>query len=404
MKSNRVLSFLTNGTPWLIEQGALETIFEIAQRKTDLEAALKERGEPLDNTHKVEMRGGVAIIPIKGALIPYGNVFSEVSGAYSVEMLMQDLAVAENNPDVRSVILMMHTPGGHTTLINEFANMIAAFPKPIVSYVVGNAASAGYWLASASDRIIVDATAMVGSIGVVMGMQSADKNAIEFVSSHAKDKRPDVSTDAGKAVVQGIVDDMEQVFIESVMNFRGMSREQITALRGGVVIGAKAVEQGFADEVGSLESVILQLNMENPMDLSTLKADYPDVYQAAFNAGAASVDVVAASKQAVTAEHDRISAILNHDEAKGRDAQAKAFAFETDMDAETVGKLLAAAPITAQDANAGGNEFKKHMDAMGNPRVGADSDDQPDTRIEADQKGWSQAFGGLSVMQGGKHS
>ena len=374
MKTSRVLSFLTNGTPWLIEQGALETIFEIAQRKTDLEAALKEYGEPLDNTHKVEMRDGVAIIPIKGALVPYGNVFSQVSGAYSVEMLIQDLAVAEHDPDVRAVLLMMHTPGGHTTLINEFANMIHAFPKPIVSYVVGNAASAGYWLASASDRIIVDATAMVGSIGVVMGMESPDKKTIEFVSSNAPDKRPDISTDAGKAVVKGIVDDMEAVFIEAVSNFRGMSHEQITALRGGVVIGAKAVEQGFADEVGSLESVIKQLNLENPMDLTVLKADHPTVYQAAFDAGVTSVDVTASSAQAATAEHDRIYAILNHDEAKGREDQAKVLADDAGVSVEMAGKLLATMPVVAEPKTRG-NEFKQHMDNLGNPDLGAGGGD-----------------------------
>lgn len=368
----KAINFITNGTPWAIQKDALENIISIASRENNLKAVLKERGEPLDNTYKVEIRDGIAIIPVTGPLFPRANLFSEISGAYSVEMLARDLAQAEINADVRGVVLQIDSPGGHTTMINEFSNQIAAFNKPIVSYVVGQAASAAYWIASATDKIILDNTAMVGSIGVVAGFASPDSKRVEIVSSHAEDKRPDIETEAGRAVIQSIVDDMEAVFIESVMNFRGMSHEQITALRGGVVIGTKAVQQGFADEVGSLEQVILNLQTENPMDLATLKADHPSVYQAAFDAGVTSVDVAAASTQAVSAEHDRISAILNHDEATGRDAQAKVFALESDMSAETAGKLLAASPKEAKAK--GGSSFEQHMDALGNPEVGADSD------------------------------
>ncbi len=105
----------------------------------------------------------------------------------------------------------------------------------------------------------------------------------------------------------------------------------------------------------------------------------------------------------VSAERTRISAILNHDEAKGRDAQARAFAFETDMDAETVGKLLAAAPAAAQDTTAGGNEFKKHMDAMGNPKVGADGEDNQ-AGSDDGKAGWDKAATKLVAMNGGKRS
>lgn len=398
---SRILSFLTNGTPWAIEQSALETIINIAERENNLEAVLKERGEPLDNSHSVQVRDGIAIIPVTGPLFPRANLFAEISGAYSVEMLARDLAQAEMNADVRGVVLQIDSPGGHTTMINEFSNQVQAFSKPIVSYVVGQAASAAYWIAAASDRIILDNTAMVGSIGVVAGFESVDKKRIEIVSSNAPDKRPDLSSDEGRAVIQSVVDDMETVFIDAVMQFRSMNREQITALRGGVVIGAKAVEQGFADEIGNLESVISQLQLENPMDLTTLKADHKDVYQAAFNEGAASVNAEQARTDGATTERERISAIMNHDEAKGRDAQAKAFALETDMDAEAAAKVLAVSPKVDTDLNKG-NQFAQHMDSLGNPKVGVDDDANNETSSDNGAAGWDKAFKGLSVLNGGK--
>ena len=387
---NRILSFLTNGTPWAIEQGALETIISIAQRENNLEAVLRERGEPLDNTRNVEIRDGIAVIPVTGPLFPRANLFSQISGAYSVEMLALDLAKTESDPDVRATVLAIDSPGGHTTMINEFAKQVADYSKPIAAYVVGSAGSAAYWIASATDKIVVDDTAMVGSIGVVAGFETPDKKRIEIVSSNAEDKRPDIATDEGRAVVQAVVDDMEAVFIEAVMNFRSMNREQITALRGGVVIGAKAVERGFADQVGSLESVITSLQKENPMDLQTLKADHNDVYQAVLNEGVASIDAEKIGADGSTAERQRISAILNHEAAEGREAQARALALDTDLAPEAAGKVLEVSPKVA--AQAPGDQFSAYMAKLGNPAVGADTDDdEPDDEKAA-----------LSLILGGK--
>jgi ClpP class serine protease len=214
-------------------------------------------------------------------------------------MLVQDLAKVENDPSVRAVVLAANSPGGHTTMIHEASQIIKAFPKPIETYVVGQAASAMYFLASASDKITLDRMAMVGSIGVVGAFSKDDGNTIEIVSSNAPDKRPDLNTEAGRGIIQNIMNDMETVFIDTVAKNRNMTKEQVTSLRGGVAVGDRAVALGFADAVGSLESVILRLQQEtNPMDLNTLKAEHEGVYKAAFQEGVQSVSVV----EAVNAE------------------------------------------------------------------------------------------------------
>lgn len=399
MPSNRTaIGFITAGTPWAIEAEALRTIIGIAQRENNLEAVLKERGAPMDNTHKVEIRSGIALIPVTGPLFPRANLFGQISGAYSVEMLAQDLAATEINPDVKSTILVIDSPGGHTTMINEFANQVADYSKPIVAYVVGQAASAAYWIASAADKIVMDSAALVGSIGVVAAFDAKDSGTIEIVSSNAPDKRPDITGDAGRAVIQTIVDDMEAVFIDAVSKFRGLNRDQVTALRGSVVVGAKAVNMGFADEIGSLESVINSLtNQGNPMDLQQLKADHPSVYQAAFAEGAASVDGKALKADEIT----RISAILNHEHAAGREAQAKVLALETDMSAEQAAKVLAVSPKA--ETQAAGDAFAKAMGNIPNPKVGADNQDESDeSSTDTAAQGWGQAFAKVAVINGGK--
>ena len=399
---SRIINYLTNGTPWAIEQGALESIIAIAQRDNNLEAVLQERGKPLDNTHKVEIRQGVAVIPVTGALFPRANLFSQVSGAYSVEMLALDLAQTANDPNVKGAVLAIDSPGGSTVMINEFAQQIKDYPKPIVAYVVGTAASAAYWIAAAADKIVMDSTAMVGSIGVVAAFTAQDSKTIEIVSSNAQDKRPDITTDAGKAVVRAIVDDMETVFIDAVMANRGMTREQITALRGGVVIGAKAVNLGFADQIGSLEQTILQLQAETTMDLSKLKADHPEVYQAAFKEGSASVttDALAAKSEGVAQERQRITAILTHDNAKGRELQAQALALETDLAPEAAAKVLAVSPTTPTNAAATTNPFAQHMQTLGNPKIGADQEQEQQEHLA--NYGWDRAVAKVVPMRGTK--
>lgn len=396
---SKVIDVLTNGTPWAITADMFQAIMQIANRENNLEAVLKERGAPLENTRRVEMRDGVAVIHIVGALFPRANLFSSISGAQSVEMLALDLAEAERNNDVHSVVLVFDTPGGQITMINEFSNQIDMFSKPIWAYVAGQACSAGYWFAGAADKIIIDATAMVGSIGVVAGYRKDDSDVIEIVSSNAKDKRPDLTTEHGRSLIQTVVDDTEAVFIEAVMGFRGMSREQVIGLRGGVLTGAKAVEQGFADEIGSLESVILQLQEEFSMSLNLdeLKADHNEVYQAAVSVGVQQAEsdhasALAASQQATTeattVERDRISGILASDEAQGRGQMAKHIAFNTAMSPDDAKAMLAAAP--KQDAVSGFDAMDAEMSGS-NADIQADADNNGDAdSMAADLKAFEE--------------
>ena len=134
------------------------------------------------------------------------------------------------------------------------------------------------------------------------------------------------------------------------------------------------------------------------MDLAGLKADHPTVYQAAFDAGVTSVDVTASSAQAATAEHDRIYAILNHDEAKGREDQAKVLADDAGVSVEMAGKLLATMPVVAEP-KAGVNEFTQHMQDLGNPDLGAGAERDDPTPAAVASAGWDSAFDSVT---GGK--
>ena len=206
---------LAASRPWLIQRESLETILAIAQRYGDPEALQARQGRPLDNTRTVTMRDGVAVIPITGPIFRHANLFTEISGATSTDVLARDIQTALDNPSVRGIVLDIDSPGGEATGINELAELIHAGRKlkPIKAYGGGTVASAAYWLGAAADELIIDSTALLGSIGVVMSYldtsvrdAKADVQRIEIVSSQSPDKRVDPSTDEGRAKVQATVD------------------------------------------------------------------------------------------------------------------------------------------------------------------------------------------------------
>lgn len=252
---------------WLITAEALDTIMAVADRQGDIEALETRLGRPLDNTRSVTVRDGVAVIPVTGPVFRYASLFTAISGATATSVLATDIQAALDDPTVRAIVLNMDSPGGEATGINELADLIyrGRATKPIKAYVGGMAASAGYWLASAADEVIVDDTAELGSVGVVLSLRKQEERpgakTYEIVSSNAPNKRPDIETEAGRAQFQTRVDELASVFLDKVARNRDIPRDQVNDRfrQGGIATGALAVEAGLADRLGSLESLIAEL-------------------------------------------------------------------------------------------------------------------------------------------------
>lgn len=252
---------------WLMDQEWVHLLETIALGEGEGPEAVAARlGRPLQNAQTVTVRDGVAILPIVGPIFRYGNLFTEVSGATSVDILARDLRAALEDQQVRAILLNINSPGGQADGINEAAGMIreAAKQKPMTAYVGGMAASGAYWLAAAAGNIVIDQTAQLGSIGVVGGFDTKKRNdgIVEFVSTQSPFKRPDVMTPEGRSVIQGRIDAIADVFVDSVAGDRGVSRETVLSDfgQGGVKVGRAAIAAGMADSAGSLESTLAQLS------------------------------------------------------------------------------------------------------------------------------------------------
>jgi capsid assembly protease len=256
---------------WAIRPEALRQLLEISKRENIVTEALEAKlGQPVNDEELMTVRDGIATIPVSGPLFRYANLFTQISGATAYATLATDLQLALEMPQVRSIILSIDSPGGEVNGCAEFADLVFAARgrKPIVAYISGDGCSAAYWIASAADEIVVAQTSIVGCIGTVATLvddSAADEmmgiRQIEIVSSQTPKKRLPALSGEAQAQVQTMVDDLAQVFIESIAKFRGVGPDVVLSNygEGGVFVGDAAVSQGLADRLGSYEELHAEL-------------------------------------------------------------------------------------------------------------------------------------------------
>lgn len=259
----RVSAFdLLAGQAWAILPHMLDTMATIARRENEPVETLQARlGRPLQNTRSVTVRDGVAIVPVVGPIFRFANLFTEISGATSLDALAQDITCALDDPAIKAVVLEMNTPGGQAQGISDLGALIRTASKPVVAFAE-QAASAGYWIAASAHEVVVGETGEVGSVGAVLTIDTRKRDGVmEVVSSQSPRKRPDATTDEGRAQVQAYVDRWAQAFIEGVAEARGVDTETVLSRfgQGGMLMGRDAVAAGMADRVATLEDVIAGL-------------------------------------------------------------------------------------------------------------------------------------------------
>lgn len=268
--------------PWAIQPEYLEAIEAIALRALDAPvlallssdghrermaahvAAVAAVGAPLEGAALSTLRDATAVVPVLGPIFPRATMLNSSAGGTSLDAIMRDLRVALAAGAVERVVMVFDTPGGVVSGLGEAADAIRAAGKPVTAFVTGMAASAGYWLASQAGEIVADRSASLGAIGVVATTSRQEspgadgRRSYEIVSANAPNKRPDVTTEEGRAAIQAEVDRMEAVFIADVARGRRVSAATVRAEfgRGAMVAATAAVESGMADRIGTLEGVL----------------------------------------------------------------------------------------------------------------------------------------------------
>jgi signal peptide peptidase SppA len=266
--------------PWAISRDRLQEIHVIyaAWRRgeaVDLAAVEARIGKPLANDPQgYTVQDGAALVPLRGVLAPRMNLMAEISGGSSTELFVRDMRAAMEDPGVRSIVILADTPGGAVTGTQRAAAavMAARGVKPVATYVEGLMASAGVWIGTAADLVMLDSgTAQAGSIGVVATHVDMSKQeealglkTTEIVAGRYKRAASQYGplTETGRATMQEQVDYLYSLFVADVAAQRGTTEERVLEdmADGRMFIGQQAVDAGLADGIATLEETISMLN------------------------------------------------------------------------------------------------------------------------------------------------
>ena len=203
------------------------------------------------------------------ALVDLSGVIQS-KGEASAEVINESLRQAFDSKAAAGIILRINSPGGSPVqsglVFDEIRRLRALYEdKKIITVVEDVAASGGYYIAAATDAIYVDKASLVGSIGVRMDSfgftEAMRKLGVERRVITAGENKalldPFLPVDPKqKAAVQSMLGEVHQQFIDAVTLGRGDRLKPNPDLFTGMVwTGAKSVELGLADALGTVDSV-----------------------------------------------------------------------------------------------------------------------------------------------------
>ena len=182
------------------------------------------------------------------------------------DTVIKHLREAEKDASVRAIVLRVDSPGGSALASDLIWREVVRIEKPIVASMSDVAASGGYYISMAADRIFAEPGTLTGSIGVTGG---------KFVVSGLMDKLG-VATDTitvgnnatllsplkpfsptERAAMQRLMDETYKQFVAKAAQGRKMTYEQLDKLAGGrVYTGRQAQQLGLVDELGTLNDAI----------------------------------------------------------------------------------------------------------------------------------------------------
>ena len=264
------------GAPLLIHRPKLDVILSVLGSRVglaDLSAPTgfvqPDRGAAPADTGAAQ--SGIAVIPIYGTLVRRTQGLEAQSGLTSYAGIAQSLETALADPSVAAILLDIDSPGGESSGVFDLADRIRAATaiKPVWAVANDMAFSAAYALGSAASRLIVSRTGGVGSIGVIaMHVDQSVKDqqdGIAYTAVFAGDRKNDLNPHApisGEAhsFLQGEVNRIFDLFATTVAKHRGMGVNTIKSTQAALYFGADAVASGLADDVGTLDDAIRQIN------------------------------------------------------------------------------------------------------------------------------------------------
>jgi protease-4 len=205
----------------------------------------------------ISMEDRVGLIRIEGVILDSQSTIGE-------------LKRFGENPAIKAIVLRIDSPGGGVVPSQEIHDAVQRVRnknnKAVIASMGSVAASGGYYIAVATDRIMANSGTLTGSIGVIMEMANVEgllkKIGVEGVvikSGRFKDVGSPLRkmSDEEHELLQSVMDDVHKQFIEAVAAGRGLDVTVVQALADGrIFTGRQAKDSKLVDELGDLDAAI----------------------------------------------------------------------------------------------------------------------------------------------------
>jgi protease-4 len=204
-----------------------------------------------------------------------GSVFGEKVGVIEVKGVIADsqptiekLAKFRRDTSVKAVVLRIESPGGGVSPSQELYEEVrrTVGVKPVVVSMGAVAASGGYYIASAAQKIYANPGTITGSIGVILQFTNFEE-LLKKIGFRMEIVKSGIYKDVGnpsremtpeeRAYLQNMIDNVHQQFIRDVARGRRMQVEKVQEVADGrIFTGEQAKNLGLVDELGNLKDAI----------------------------------------------------------------------------------------------------------------------------------------------------
>lgn len=253
---------------------------------------------PLNEGGAMSRGPHTAVIDVKGIIVSGGEA--------DADSIIKSLKNAIKDPNTKGIILRVNSPGGSPVQSSYVYEAIREIKKsnpdiPVHAVVEDLCASGCYYIASAADKIFVNESSIVGSIGVVMNgfgftdtMKTLGVERRLYTAGEHKgflDPFSDVNP-SEQAHVQGMLNDIHAEFIKAVKSGRGERLQENPDLFSGLVwAGSNSIQLGLVDAIGDVRSVAKnEIGEEKVVDFTVQQ---PFIEKLAKSMGAASAEFAA---------------------------------------------------------------------------------------------------------------
>lgn len=249
----------------------------------------------------ISIVAGISRTGMTGQKVAVVNVEGIITDPFDVNMQLREYAERE---DVSAVVVRIDSPGGAVGPSQEIYSEVLRLrkKKPVVASMGAIAASGGYYIAAAADKIVANPGTLTGSIGVIVEFINAEELLTKiglkgYVVKSGKYKdvgSPFRSIDKDEEkLIQAVIDDVHGQFVEAVAKGRKKKTEEVALIADGRVLsGSQAKALGLVDEFGGLQDAI-ELGARLAGVDGEPKVIYPpkkfDLFKAVMGEGAGSV-------------------------------------------------------------------------------------------------------------------